>query len=547
MCKKISIFLIFVFSFSLLFASRRSSGQLVFSNSRIDLFNVKANYDSNRNVLYSLSDTGFAQSSDKFITDTAITFNEKDAFLKDHTGRYRVKYSSYNFIQNKGSFGKGAAYFFKREHYVKLETRKGVWMNNTNDLGSFTVEFRFNPLRLNNSAVLFSRVGYMSGQRNGIEIKFQNGQIQSDLYNIFTNVGGEKFSFKLKSNKKLRLNKWCHYILSYDRNTGKIYQRIDDVEQDRVYATADYTHDGELLVPSFASNDIIPVTLAYNYTGYMDEFRILFENYEDIKDIVDFAAKPYRDLRLNNRIPRNREGVISGSVHKFDFTGTMISLFGWDEVLEKDTFVWGEFRMSDSKFDKDNQTLKWYRIKNNQRNIYLKEVNGNYLRGKYFQWRIHLVSSPDGKFSPKIKNIKVKYELDFPPIPPVFAEVTKTGPKYVILRWKKNVDHDIAGYKVYYGTKSGEMQGVITTVGGKRITNASSNSNYVEIKIDSNLIEENKIKTQHGMLEYPIIKNNILYYFKVTAYDSYKVDTKFNHESKFSNVAKGRPFAGSEI
>jgi hypothetical protein len=89
---------------------------------------------------------------------------------------------------------------------------------------------------------------------------------------------------------------------------------------------------------------------------------------------------------------------------------------------------------------------------------------------------------------------------------------------------------------------------VLGSAGGKRITNEMQGSRgYVELEIDNGIIEENRAKDSRGVLSYPLLKNNVLYFFAVSAYDSYRPDTPHNHESEPSKEVAVRPFAGSEI
>jgi len=120
--------------------------------------------------------------------------------------------------------------------------------------------------------------------------------------------------------------------------------------------------------------------------------------------------------------------------------------------------------------------------------------------------------------------------------------------RMVTLKWKKNVEYDISGYKIYYGVKSGKYDGVITTIGNKRITNElSDNNGYINVTLTNEIVEENRSNDAKGFLQYPVLKNNVIYYFAVTAYDSYKPDTLFNHESKPSKEVSARPDPGSDI
>ncbi|HEY1406082.1 MAG TPA: hypothetical protein VF857_05685, partial [Spirochaetota bacterium] len=226
---------------------------------------------------------------------------------------------------------------------------------------------------------------------------------------------------------------------------------------------------------------------------------------------------------------------------------TMITLFAWDDNSANDTAAWFEVRTSDTYFARDDSRLKWYKIDNNQRNIYLQKTSDGFLRGKYMQWRAHLIPSPGGDHSPEVRNIRMNYELDTAPDVPMFVSATSGGDGKVVLSWKKNVDFDLSGYNIYYGVRPGKVDGIIRRIGGQQITNALSKSNMMTVIIDSNLIEENRQIDSGMLLEYPIMKNNVLYYFTVSAYDSYKVDTPYNHESAQSEAVFARPMPGSEI
>jgi len=136
------------------------------------------------------------------------------------------------------------------------------------------------------------------------------------------------------------------------------------------------------------------------------------------------------------------------------------------------------------------------------------------------------------------------YEVDTPPTLVQGVEVAAAGDRFIKIRWLANSDHDILGYKLYYGVKKGEYTGLITRDKGARISN---NGRYVELVLDNSLVDENRASDTTRYFEFPEIKNNILYFISVTAYDSYRPDTKYNHESSFSKELSARPFAGSEI
>jgi hypothetical protein len=284
-----------------------------------------------------------------------------------------------------------------------------------------------------------------------------------------------------------------------------------------------------------------------DFSGCIDEFRISYRSFIYLERRGDIAVKPHRKIILAGRIPVNAEGIVTSPVYELPSTGTRITEFTWEESLEKDTFIWFEIRISDRLFRDTDPSIKWYRIKNGQRKIYLmKDGGGDFLRGKYCQWRAHCLASPDGKRSPELSNIALKYTLDNPPKPPSDL-VAASADSSVVLCWKKNVDADIHGYRIFYGVVPGRIDGILSTVNGRRISNELSAGDEMIVRVNNDLIEENRKGDRRGVLSYPLMNNTVLYYFRVSAYDSYKPDTVYNHESKPSPRVTARPFAGTEI
>ena len=515
----------------------------------ISMDNAIATKDSAGRGVFAIKDLTYKGVSNPLITDILLSFNNKSSYLyKDDTGKYIIKNASYDLMKNNGALGGGAGGFFKKDHNVQIETSKNLWLGSCTDLGSFTLEFRIFPVISEKSGVLFSRIGYFSGKKNGIEIKIVNKKVIVELYRIFKDAKGIRYDVRLVKGKELLPNNWYSFVLSFDRVSGKLAKYINGFEEEVVYVTETDRAFEDVYEPSFECIDMPAAVIGKEYYGFIDEFRISYQKIDDLRRDTDVAFQNYKKPAIADRWPANKPGIVTSPVYAFDSTGTSITLFSWSELLKENTYIWMELRISDSQFKKDDESLKWYRIVNNQKNIYLMKDAGGFLRGKYYQWRAHLIPSPDGKYSPNLYDIDLTYRLDPPPKSPQFVEVISAGDKSVVLRWNKNVEHDILGYKVYYGVEQNKYDGIIGYVNGKRITNEfNSNRKYIEVTISNDIIEENKIKDITGVLEYPLLNNTVLYFFSVTAYDSYKPDTTHNHESSFSKEVKARPFAGSEI
>jgi hypothetical protein len=514
-----------------------------------ELQNAILTVDPSGKEAFSIKDLTYKGNSNPFVTDILLSFNEESSVLKkDDTGKYIIKNADYKFIKGKGVLGNGAAFFYNNEHIVEIEGSKNLWLGSCEDLGSFSIEFRLLPVSFNNDSILFSRVGYFSGRKNGIEVKIKDRKMTVELFRLFKDTQGVRYDVKLVKGKVLELGKWHHFILSYDRISGKLTKCMDGAEDDVLYITETDRPFENVYEPSFECIDMPAAVIGKDYFGYIDEFRISYEHIDNLKKENELAYDNYKKIGLTGRQPFVNSGIITSPVYTFESTGTSVKQFTWSEILLANTFIWMEFRTSDSMFRLNDNELKWYRINNNQKNIYLMRHSGEFLRGKYYQWRANLVPSPDGKYSPYLYNVEVNYQLDPSPKAPLFVDVISTGDKSVRLRWSKNVEHDLLGYRIYYGLNSKIYDGIISYINNNKITNElNSSRKYVEIELTNAVIEENKQKNNSGVLDYPFFENSVLYFFSVSAYDSYKPETPHNHESSLSREVTGRPFAGSEI
>jgi len=501
---------------------------------------------------YSIEDLTYENNNKNRITDFVLSFNKKSKYLwRDDTRKYKISHSQYSFSKGGGALGKGCALFYKEKHRVIVNPVESLWLGSCGDLGSFTIEFRVKLLSAKDS-VIFSRIGYGSGSKRGIDISVINERFTVKFHKIFKKDDLMYKSTWLRSSQGLLKNKWYHLLVSYNRISGKLMLRVNNRESQVRYMT----HSGEpyngVYSPTFHDSkvgckDVPPVIIAKGFSGYLDEMRISYIPYSQLKDKTSIAHHNYKRTGLYNRYPYNIEGVITSPVYSFKGTGTKVVQFQWKELLPKNSFVWMEFRISDKLFYPFDRNYRWYRIKNKQRNIYLyKKPNGLYLRGKYYQWRAHLVASPDGMVSPKLYDISLQYQKDSAPRAPMFVELRATD-EVIYISWKKNVSADIAGYKIYYGINSKKYRGIISVVNGRKIDNSLARNNYITIAITNKLINENKKLDKRNLLAYPLIRNTVLYYFSVTAYDSYRPNSSFNHESDFSKEKTIRPFGGTEI
>lgn len=521
--------------------------QIIFTSEGLDLFNAKKITVQGKKTAYTIARINYKEAVNPLVTDLLLSF-DKDFpnLVKDDTGHYAVRYAQYTYSKEEIE-GEGCARFFHRDHRVEIQTAKNNWLTNCDDLGSFTIEAKIKLSRYSPQAVLLSRVGYSAGKQ-GFEILCINNKLAIRFYKMFYKKDNVPVDVFLHRSPALELNTWYHIAVSFDRISGRLETIINGDVVETVFCTETVEPFVDVLVPKFVCQDVPVAVVGKNFYGYLDKIRIAQRYIQDLEKETEIAKSQFKAITYNQREAINREGIITSPVYQFPEYGTMVTLFKWDEELPPSTYIWMEFRISDEFFKTSDETPRWYRITNNQKNIYLHKIGNEFLRGKYYQWRAHLVASPDGSYAPVIYNIGLQYALDTAPKPPVFVEVSSVGNKEITLRWKKNVEYDIFGYTIYYGVKSKKYDGIIKTINGKRISNELSDTNgYITVTITNDVIEENRTADTKGFLTFPLLKNNVLYFFAVTAYDSYKPDTMFNHESKQSKEISARPDPGSDI
>ncbi|HON78317.1 MAG TPA: hypothetical protein PK544_07490 [Spirochaetota bacterium] len=547
--RKIILF-IPLLSLTLLFPKAGIYHTTHFTSKGLDLFNVLESKNHQGTSIYRLKDTTYADNDVPYLTDLILSFNGRPSRLtRDDSGNYKIRYASYVRENKSGVHGGGAARFFRRDDRIEIESHENLWLTNCEDLGSFTIEFRMKPVSIAEGTVLFSRVGFLSGRRNGIEIVMKDRRISVRLFGIFRNRDGRRIDVFLNKGRALQENRWYHVSLSYDRISGRLAKYVNGAEEEVLYVSENEEPFINTYEPAFACQDKPVSVIGKDFYGILDEFRITHRHIEDLKKETEIAYNRYKMVGKTFRTPVNSEGVITSPVYKLDYTGTMVKRFSWNVQNPGNTFVWMEFRTSDSLFRRGDTALRWYRISNNQRNIFLKKTDsGDFLRGKYCQWRAHLIPSPDGKKTPTLSGIRMDYQLDPPPRPPAAVSVAGRGDSVVRLRWHKNTEDDILGYKIYYGLRAGKYDGVIEFRNGERITNTNTGTgSYIEFDVTNAVIDENRSRIERGVLDFPVLKNTVLYFFAVSAYDRYKPGTPHNHESKPSREVTARPFAGSEI
>jgi hypothetical protein len=140
------------------------------------------------------------------------------------------------------------------------------------------------------------------------------------------------------------------------------------------------------------------------------------------------------------------------------------------------------------------------------------------ITGRYVQLAVDFYPSADGETSPYLNELRISYLRGEPPMPPknLTAVAVDSG---VLLRWKPSPSLGAAGYLIYYSSVRGELFGNDALLGPSPINAGKRDSLFID-----------------GL------KNGVLYYFRVAAYDN--VSGNYYNTGEFSVEVAARPLAG---
>jgi hypothetical protein len=146
----------------------------------------------------------------------------------------------------------------------------------------------------------------------------------------------------------------------------------------------------------------------------------------------------------------------------------------------------------------------------------------NRFQGRYVQLAAEFYPSGDGETTPYLEELRITYAADEPPHPPsLVTAIARDGA--VDLSWRPSPSRDAEGYLVYYGTNRGEYFGEDALPGPSPINTGKRTS----VRIDG-------------------LKNGVLYYFAVSAYDRVNDFVKASHTGEFSREVTARPLRASD-
>ncbi len=357
--------------------------------------------------------------------------------LHDAAGNYRIAGAEY-IPSRQARIGSGAALFQEASHRILVASPDELWPGQ-GILGDFTMEFWMKPLHFHRQSRVFRKTGMVSGRKRGLEVLLDEAVPRVVFWNLFEDTQGISHTIELAGRAGVVRGEWTHIVLSYQAGTGRIALFRDGREERTVYARS----KRELWHASFHDLDRSPITLADNYLGLLDDFRITDRS---VMTPLDVDPWPYK------KTGRDNTGVVTSAVTSYGpQTG------GWvvfQAAQPPGTSVEVLVRTADQPFTSQSSLPGWKRVTGKM------ELPAF----RYLQWKSELRPDPEGRVSPVLENVEITTIPAVVPSPPgslrVVLELSQD--REVVLEWVRSPETTVrerGGYALYFGEKPGDYHG----------------------------------------------------------------------------------------
>jgi len=405
--------------------------------------------------------------------------------------------------------GTGSMRFVQPEHRIVLTPRVGALLAETEDMGSFSIDFWIYPNARFDEEEVFSRYGSVVDENGryvdaGMRIFFRNNRLTLSFRNIFRDTNGNYRSVDISGETMCVLRQWQHVAFSYDSRTGKLSRLIDGIEDAVIWVCDTGRFGGSPMRAAFPQGFRRNAQIGGGFRGSLDSFRI-------------------RRIAWNNlNLGRYSEapGHVTSRVVDMGTDNARLAAISWEADTPSGSAVFFEYRLSDTIFPANHPSMLWIRARNQSeflagalgnppRGAPLLANNGAGMevpRGRYLQWRAILVGSERGRVTPILRSVRLAWDPSYKPQTPIDLRV-HTGDRRVLLSWRGNLDR-IAGYRIYIGNERGEYM-------------------HPDSPIDVPLELVNPRSPEYVLYN---LENDRLYYFTVVAYTADGMLSDFSGE-----------------
>jgi len=415
----------------------------------------------------------------------------------DETGRWTVQVIGTHERSATARFGDGSGSFKAPVSRLLLQPASADVFTPNLPLNDLSLEFWLKPTRADSGEIVFlwkanRKVGSSSQSQQISCLVLRNRMVFSFL-NFFSGSTGVQTTISLQGSSILVPGGWSHHLVRFDATTGLLEYLMNGKIEAVTYATSTGKQSGTVYNPVPGGSGRLE--LAPNYTGLLDEFRI----------VQAFIEEP-----VLRKFPAAGAEAVSPIFDLGATNSTLLSIAAQVRTPGESAVHWS-YRAGDSSAGWRDDNPPWVPF---TPGVDFASV-GPAPKGRYIQLRMELYPDAPGERSPVVSALRLRYEPDQAPNPPASLFLAP-GNGRIVATWPPVSEADIAGYVVYYGLSSGDYFGTGALEG------------------DSPIFVEGSRTTS---LSLNGLKNGTLYFFAVAAYD----DAHPPHIGASSRETSARP------
>ncbi len=411
----------------------------------------------------------------------------------DATGSYAVTSSSIGISDRYAAIGRGSGVFQGQAEGLVVEPLlPSALFAPGNQWHDFTIEFWMYPAGGDDATVLlwrnFRRLG--SGLLpQELRCGISGGRFVWSFTNLFAPPDLGPFSAVLQGSGPVIPRQWHHYMLRFSAETGLIESSVDGSPDAITYANPTGSENGVVYLPITGGAQSSRLVVGAGFTGFLDELRVSRSFVSD-PVVRRFGLEP---------------GSAITRIFDLGYPDTQLSSVESRSETPGNTGVFYYLKMANIKTSEIDLPGDWIQF-----------APGRSLpdaKGRYLQIKIELLPDGAGRRSPAVSSVSVSYAPHLPPEAPALL-TARPGDGSITLSWRKVIDPDLAGYRVYYGDRPSQYFGADASAGPSPIDVGNATT-----------------VTVSGL------SNGKLYYFAVVAYNT----TNPVQLSDFSNEVAARP------
>lgn len=410
--------------------------------------------------------------------ETEFLFHFNSPGEGDAAGKYSFSKTPPVISESVFPLGSGSAVFQANRDGLLVSSPPGALFSAGSIWRDFTIEMWLYPSTLSQGQTVLSWEGARK-DGSGLIVQnmrafFQDRRLVWEFENFFMLPDGRPLSFALSGNRQLIPRTWHHHLLRFEASFGLLEYLIDGVPEAITLTTDTRREGGSIAVPHLGAGYPGQLTIAPNYTGFLDELRMR-RGFVDTPSVQAYAG---------------RTGTATSQIIDLGFSGTRISRIRSVYTTPADSAVEFYFKVSDAWTNPQSLGgAEWTQFDP-------AADFGDKVRGRYVQVMVELFPDGSRSRSPRVSSLSITYEPNLPPAPPV-GVTASPGNGAVTVSWRKVNDLNVRGYRLFYGDAPHTFLG----------TGAAQGDSPIDVGDVTRLQLTN-------------LENGKLYYFAIVAYDS---------------------------